>query len=108
MAVRGSAEYTAGADHVNSATKVNKNDPYGKDCRGGHFFFEEWENKNIHIELRGDVKYIQMRRPDNDRPDTDARQCLPVGNADVVQSAAAGSGDDNRGRIQADAAENRR
>ena len=49
-----------------------------------------------------------MRRPDNDRPDTDARQCLPVGNADVVQSAAAGSGNDNRGRVQADAAENRR
>lgn len=47
-------------------------------------FFEEWENKNIHIELRGDVEYIQMRRPDNDRPDTDTRQCLPVGNADVV------------------------
>ena len=47
-------------------------------------FFEEWENKNIHIELRGDVEYIQMRRPDNDRPDTDTRQCLPAGNADVV------------------------
>lgn len=68
MAAKGRTEYTAGADHVNSATKVNK----------------KWENKNIHIELRGDVEYIQMRRPDNDRPDTDARQCLPVGNADVV------------------------
>lgn len=82
--------------------------PTEKIAVGGHFFFEEWENKNIHIELRGDVEYIQMRRPDNGRPDTDTRQCLPVGNADVVQSAAAGSRDDNRGRVQADAAENRR
>lgn len=47
-------------------------------------YFEKCRDRNIHIELRGEISYIRARRPDDDGADTDARQRLSLGDADVV------------------------